>query len=107
MADRLGRALRAALRLGPRGRWTPSPCRRGGAASGGSGSTGGRRGGGDVTDQVIAQPGAPAVESIDELGPVDWLVLEFPGGRCTGDDAPALDALVGNGTIRVLDLELA
>jgi hypothetical protein len=60
-----------------------------------------------VTDQVIAQPGAPAVESIDELGPVDWLVLEFPGSRFTGEIAPILDALVENGTIRVLDLVLA
>ena len=60
-----------------------------------------------MTDQVIEQPGAPAVESIDELGPVDWLVLEFPGSRFTGEIAPTLDALVENGTIRVLDLVLA
>src|SRR4051812_41177468 len=64
------------------------------------------RGGGDVTDQLIEQPTAPAVESVDELGPVDWLVVEFPGSRFTGEIAPALDALVDNGTIRVLDLVL-
>src|SRR3954451_17651784 len=42
----------------------------------------------------------------DELGPVDWLVVEFPGSRLTGEIAPTLDALVDNGTIRVLDLVL-
>jgi hypothetical protein len=59
-----------------------------------------------VTDQLIEQPTAPAVESVDELGPVDWLVVEFPGSTFTGEIAPTLDALVDNGTIRVLDLVL-
>jgi Family of unknown function (DUF6325) len=59
-----------------------------------------------VTDQVIEQPTAPAVESVDELGPVDWLVVEFPGSRFTGEIAPTLDALVESGTVRVLDLVL-
>jgi hypothetical protein len=67
------------------------------------------RGGGDVTDQVIGQPTEQAVESVesvDELGPVDWLVVEFPGSRFTGEIAPILDGLVENGTIRILDLVL-
>jgi hypothetical protein len=59
-----------------------------------------------VTDRVVEQRAAPAVESIDELGPVDWLVVEFPGSRFTGEIAPTLDTLVENGTIRVLDLVL-
>jgi hypothetical protein len=63
-------------------------------------------GGGDVTDRVVEQRAAPAVESIDELGPVDWLVVEFPGSRFTGEITPTLDTLVENGTIRVLDLVL-
>jgi hypothetical protein len=41
---------------------------------------------------------------IDELGPVDWLVVEFPGSRFNGEIAPALDDLVERGIIRVLDL---
>lgn len=45
-------------------------------------------------------------EDIDELGPVDWLVVEFPGSRFTGEIAPALDDLVERGIIRVLDLLL-
>jgi hypothetical protein len=41
---------------------------------------------------------------VDELGPVDYIVVEFPGSKFNGEIAPALDALVENGTIRVLDL---
>jgi hypothetical protein len=41
---------------------------------------------------------------IDELGPVDGLVVEFPGSRFNGEIAPALDDLVERGIIRVLDL---
>jgi hypothetical protein len=42
----------------------------------------------------------------DELGPVDWMVVEFPGSRFTGEIAPALDDLVDRGIVRVLDLLL-
>jgi len=66
----------------------------------------GTRGSGNVTDQVIEQPTEQADESIDELGPVDWLVLEFPGSKFRGEIAPILDELVEKGTIRVLDLVL-
>ena len=59
-----------------------------------------------MTDQVIGRPMEHPVESMDELGPVDWLVLEFPGSRFKGEIAPILDGLVDNGTIRVLDLVL-
>jgi hypothetical protein len=59
-----------------------------------------------VTDQVIERPTEKPVESMDELGPVDWLVLEFPGSKFKGEIAPILDGLVDNGTIRVLDLVL-
>jgi Family of unknown function (DUF6325) len=45
-------------------------------------------------------------ETIDELGPVDWLVVEFPGSRFNGEIAPALADLVESGTVRVLDLLL-
>jgi len=41
---------------------------------------------------------------IDELGPVDWLVVEFPGSKFHGEIAPALDDLVERGIVRVLDL---
>ncbi len=41
---------------------------------------------------------------IDELGPVDWIVVEFPGSRFNGEIAPALSDLVERGLVRVLDL---
>jgi hypothetical protein len=41
---------------------------------------------------------------IDELGPVDWIVVEFPGSKFNGEIAPALRDLVERGLIRVLDL---
>ena len=45
-----------------------------------------------------------ADEALDELGPVDYLVIEFPGSKFNGEIAPALIDLVDRGTIRVLDL---
>jgi Family of unknown function (DUF6325) len=45
-------------------------------------------------------------ESIDELGPVDYLVVEFPGSNFTGEILPELANLVERGTVRVLDLVL-
>jgi hypothetical protein len=41
---------------------------------------------------------------VDELGPVDWIVVEFPGSRFNGEIAPALHDLVERELIRVLDL---
>jgi hypothetical protein len=45
-------------------------------------------------------------DQIDELGPVDYLVVEFPPGAShfTGEMAAALASLVEAGTIRVLDV---
>lgn len=45
-------------------------------------------------------------QAIDELGPVDYLVVEFPAGQQHFDGAMAaeLARLVDAGTIRVLDL---
>jgi hypothetical protein len=43
---------------------------------------------------------------IDELGPVDYLVVEFPTGvsNFSGEMAAELATLVHNGTIRLLDV---
>jgi Family of unknown function (DUF6325) len=43
-------------------------------------------------------------DDLDELGPVDWIVVEFPGSRFNGQIAPALRDLVERDLIRVLDL---
>jgi uncharacterized membrane protein len=39
-----------------------------------------------------------------DIGPVDLLVVEFPGNQFKGEIAPALRDLVTEGTVRVLDL---
>ena len=38
------------------------------------------------------------------LGPVELLVIKFPGNEFKGEIAPALRELVENGTIRIIDL---
>lgn len=47
-----------------------------------------------------------AADAEEELGPIDYIVVEFPAGesRLTGEAAAELVALAGAGTIRVLDL---
>jgi Family of unknown function (DUF6325) len=47
-------------------------------------------------------------EDVDELGPVDYLVVEFPADKAnfSGEMAAELSALVGKGLVRVLDLLL-
>ena len=42
--------------------------------------------------------------TLDEMGPIDYLVIEFPGSRMTGEGLPLLVDLVDRGIIRILDL---
>ena len=42
-----------------------------------------------------------------DVGPVDYLVVEFPGANLTGEAMAALVDLVDRGIIRVLDLRVA
>ena len=41
---------------------------------------------------------------VEEMGPIDYLVIEFPGSRMSGEGLPLLVDLVDRGIIRVLDL---
>jgi hypothetical protein len=38
------------------------------------------------------------------IGPVEYIIVGFPGNQFTGEIAPELGKLVENGTIRILDL---
>jgi uncharacterized membrane protein len=38
------------------------------------------------------------------MGPVEYLVVEFPGNQFKGEIVPALKELTKNGTIRIIDL---
>ncbi|CAN5613512.1 hypothetical protein BH23CHL5_BH23CHL5_13260 [soil metagenome] len=37
-------------------------------------------------------------------GPVEFIVLKFPGNHFTGEIVPALDELIESGTVRIIDL---
>ncbi|GBP99118.1 DUF1269 domain-containing family protein [Streptomyces spongiicola] len=43
-------------------------------------------------------------DDLEEMGPVDYLVVEFPGNQMTGEGLPLLVDLVERRIIRVLDL---
>jgi hypothetical protein len=40
----------------------------------------------------------------EEIGPVEYLIVAFPGNRFRGEIAPALADLVEAGTIRIIDI---
>lgn len=46
-------------------------------------------------------------DGLDTMGPIDYLVVEFPGGRPSGAALPLLADLVERRIIRILDLALA
>src|SRR5262245_43555521 len=41
---------------------------------------------------------------MDEIGPVDYAVVAFPGNRFRGEIGPALSDLVDSNTIRIIDI---
>jgi uncharacterized membrane protein len=41
---------------------------------------------------------------MEEIGPVDYLIVAFPGNNFRGEIAPALAELVEAGTIRIIDV---
>ena len=41
---------------------------------------------------------------MDEIGPVDYAVVAFPGNRFRGEIGPALADLVDSNTIRIIDI---
>ncbi|WP_052436568.1 DUF6325 family protein [Georgenia sp. SUBG003] len=43
-------------------------------------------------------------EGLEQSGPIDYIVLEFPGNRMRGEAFPLLIDLVERGIIRILDL---
>src|SRR3954451_9735318 len=61
-----------------------------------------------VPGMTRAQPRAKGVDlssdEINEMGPIDYLIVEWPGRQPTGEALPHLIDLVDRGLIRVLDL---
>jgi hypothetical protein len=42
-------------------------------------------------------------DELEDMGPIDYLVVEFPGSRMTGEGLPILVDLEDRGLIRILD----
>jgi hypothetical protein len=49
-------------------------------------------------------PISPHEEEFCTMGPVEYIVVEFPGNQFRGEIVPALKELTDNGTIRIIDL---
>lgn len=65
-----------------------------------------------MTDQQVSQDTTQDQGTsldLDELapGPIDYLAVEFPGGRLTGEPLAELVSLVDRGIVRILDLRVA
>jgi hypothetical protein len=45
-----------------------------------------------------------STEELDEMGPIDYVLIEWPGRQPTGEAVPHLVDLVDSGIIRLLDL---
>ncbi|MCU7822058.1 DUF1269 domain-containing protein [Kitasatospora sp. DSM 101779] len=43
-------------------------------------------------------------DELNEMGPIDYVVIEFPGSKMTGEGLPLLVDLVDRGIIRIIDL---
>lgn len=43
----------------------------------------------------------------EEIGPVEYMIVAFPGNEFKGEIAPALEKLVESGTIRIIDVVFA
>ncbi len=47
---------------------------------------------------------AQIADELDEMGPIDYIVVEWPGRQPTGEVAPLILDLVDRGLIRILDV---
>ena len=46
-------------------------------------------------------------DDVEAMGPISYLIVEFPGNRMTGEGLPILVDLVDQGLIRIVDLLFA
>jgi hypothetical protein len=57
-----------------------------------------------TTDDLRTTDDLTTTDDLDTMGPIDYIVVEFPGNRMTGEGLPLLVDLVDRGIIRILDL---
>jgi hypothetical protein len=60
---------------------------------------------GDAEAELRSDEGG-AVSELEEMGPIDYVVIEWPGKQPTGEAAPLILDLVDKGIIRILDVAL-
>jgi hypothetical protein len=53
---------------------------------------------------VTTTQAASGSEQLDEMGPIDYILIEWPGRQPTGEAAPLILDLVDRGVIRILDV---
>jgi hypothetical protein len=56
------------------------------------------------SDRARSEGGAVSREQLDEMGPIDYVVIEWPGRQPQGEAAPLIFDLVDRGIIRILDV---
>jgi hypothetical protein len=59
-----------------------------------------------ILDATVEKEDVVTQVDIEEMGPIDYIVLEWPGRQPKGDAAPLIIDLVERGIIRVLDVAL-
>ncbi len=47
----------------------------------------------------------PSAQESDALGPISYVIVEFPGAKMTGEGLAELLSLVDQGVVRILDLQ--
>jgi Family of unknown function (DUF6325) len=47
----------------------------------------------------------PSAQESDALGPISYMIVEFPGAKMTGEGLAELLRLVDQGVVRILDLQ--
>jgi hypothetical protein len=57
-----------------------------------------------MTTSAMTEGVDKMADDLDQMGPIDYLVVEFPGNRMTGEAFPLLVDLVDKGVVRILDL---
>src|SRR6201998_4194795 len=61
--------------------------------------------GGGIMPRPIRRRDEPEMNAnVDEMGPIDYLLVEWPAAQPNGEVAPPLIGLVERGLIRILDL---
>ena len=57
-----------------------------------------------MSDDIPTYTGSSGSAENPDMGPIDYLIVEFPGNHMTGEALPLLVDLVDRGIVRIIDL---